>query len=149
MSITKKNSVREWDKSFRIFPTRGKPGCYTILFSCSYKTQFGRYDVLGEGIPEEVAALILLGVQEAKGKLASDPGILNRSMNAGARTAFTAFGADVYGRRDTDWWWGLVSDEEIEKGNEGGFESLNKEPKDKRASRVGPRIFKNTRTIKN
>ncbi len=110
---TQSSECREYSTPFRIFPTKGKPECYSILFACSYQTKYGFYDLLGEGIPEEVAIMILEAVHEKMKK----PDSINMRSHFAPRFIFMLAGAEVWGNRGETWWHGLASKNSVCKGN--------------------------------
>ncbi len=112
---SKPREMREFRVPFRVFPANGKPGCYTILFASSYRTEYGFYDVLGEAIPEEVAILVLQSVHERM----KNPIPIDLHTDVSVRCAMSLAGADVWGRKCDTWWHDLASDESVLEGNGG------------------------------
>jgi hypothetical protein len=115
---------REWSVPFRIFPSKGKYGSgYTILWPTHYRTKYGFYDVMADNVPEDVALFLLQAIQLMKEN--PDRYTWENQRFLGLRALFMSAGADVWGRRDSTWWWKLASDESIIRGNGGWDDGLS------------------------
>lgn len=118
----KLREMREFSgTAWRVFPTEGRDG-FSILFPCGYRTRYGYFDLLGEGIPEEVALLVL----DAVSRRMKDPAPIKLHKAVSTRMAFQIAGADAWGKRGVTWWKKLATEESVIRGGSTSTEEYEK-----------------------